>query len=69
MAEEVRSAKMKLYKVIGKAFSQTAGGKIMIEQYVGAINVEQAAIAYSEEFSGYEITEIKYIEPLLMADD
>ena len=57
---------MTLYEVIGRAFSESAGGEVRIEQYVAAKSVEEAAAIYSKAFATYEVVRVRRMGAILI---
>ena len=56
---------MNLYEVEGEAFSESAGGKVVITSYVAAGTPREAIEKYQDKYTAYETVRVKRIGPIL----
>ena len=54
---------MNLYKVRGVAFSESAGGEVVIDAYVASKTPEQAIDKYKDKYVSYEPVRVERIGP------
>ena len=57
---------MNLYKVRGVAFSESAGGEVVIDAYVASKTPEQAIDKYKDKYVSYEPVRVERIGPILI---
>ena len=57
---------MNLYEVEGEAFSESAGGKVVITSYVAANTPEGALAKYKDKYTTYEPVRVERIGPILI---